>query len=312
MLKKSIGLAICTFKRPEGLRKLLAALPEAIADIPALEVIIVDNDGTDAQVREIAKGFRHSRLKVTYAVEPTPGISAARNKALQLAKELGLTRLAMLDDDEWPDDGWLQALLARQDKTMALVVSALVEPVFPHDSAHLEPYSRYWAVRPQTRQGRAFVHATSAILMDLEQLAAFGDLRFDDAYGLSGGGDLVFFSTLFEKGATMAWAEDALVFEDIPQQRASIDWLAGRRFRIGNHMAMEETLREGGVRTVLKTIGLCVRLPIYPLLRGDTREWRYGWRLEYNKLRGRIAAHLGTKVFEYARDGVGLRRVGGH
>ena len=306
-----IGLAVCTYKRPEGLRKLLLSLPGSTEAIPHLEVIVVDNDGNDPAISLMSQALDCPKLPITYVVEKKPGISAARNRALDVARQKDLTFLAMLDDDEWPDTGWLDALVAKHAETRAVVVSALVEPVFPHSCAHLERFSQFWAVQPQLRDGRPFVHATSAILLDMEQLSGLGDPRFDDAFGLSGGGDLVFFSGLFEMGAVMAWAEDALVFEDVPQKRASIAWLSKRRFRVGNHMAMDEKLRAGPLRAAIKTLGLCARLPIYPFLGREPGAWRQGWRLEWHKVRGRIAAHFGAHVFEYARDGVGLRRARG-
>lgn len=298
-----IGLAICTYRRPAGLRRILAALPDGLAGCAA-RVIVVDNDGSDPEVARIAED---AGLDLTFVTETQPGISAARNRALDEAAALGLTHLAMLDDDEWPAPGWLAAMRARMEETGAGVVSGVVTPVFPKGSG-LEPYAQFWAVAPQDREGRAFVHATSTVLIDL---AALRGLRFEDDYGLSGGGDLVFFGRLFDEGVTMAWAEDAVVYEAVSERRASIGWLRDRRFRVGNHMVMEETLRKGALRPMLKTLGLVARLAIYPALGREPGAALMGWRMEWHKLRGRVAAHMGRRVFEYARDGVRTRRVGG-
>ena len=148
----TIGLAICTYKRPDGLRRILAALPDGLADTQA-QVIVIDNDGADPQIAEIAA---QAPVSVTYVVESSPGISAARNRALDEARRLGLSKLAMLDDDEWPAAGWLAAMAARMDDTGAAVVSGVVEPVFP-DGANLEQYKQFWSVEPQARDGRDFV-----------------------------------------------------------------------------------------------------------------------------------------------------------
>lgn len=300
----TIGLAICTYKRPDGLRRILAALPEGLADCGNVPVIVIDNDGSDPAIAQIAE---EAPVPVIYEVEAQPGISAARNRALDVAARLGLKRLAMLDDDEWPAPGWLAAMRGRMDETGAGVVSGVVEPVFPEGSG-LERYGQFWAVRPQERDGRAFVHATSAVLMEL---SALGGARFEEAYGLSGGGDLVFFGKLFEQGVSMAWAEDALVFEEVPQKRASLEWLKGRKHRVGNHMVMEEVVRQGAFKPMLKTLVLFARFAIYPVLGREPGAVMLGWRLEWHKLIGRVAGHRGTRVFEYGRDGVRTRRVGG-
>ena len=67
---------------------------------------------------------------------------------------------------------------------------------------------------------------------------------------------------------------------------------------------LEEQLRLGRLRPVLKTLGLVLRLAIYPLLGREPEARLAGWWLEAAKVRGRVAAHRGWQVVEYARDGV--------
>jgi succinoglycan biosynthesis protein ExoM len=246
---------------------------------------------------------------VRLVVEPRPGISAARNRAFAEAEAAGASLVALLDDDEWPEPGWLAALLGRRRETGAAVVGGPVRPVFPPGAAGLAPFERFWSVLPQRRAGRPFVHATSNVLVDLACLRGVPRPLFEDAYGLTGGGDVVFFAGLFARGVAMAWAEDAVAREEVPPQRASWDWIARRRFRVGNHMVFEEELRLGRLRPMLKTAGLCLRLPVYPLLGREPEARLAGWRLEAAKVRGRMAAHRGRQVVEYARDGAAARRV---
>lgn len=302
-----IGIAICTYRRPDGLARLLAALPAAVAGVgTAPVVVVVDNDGGDPRVAEAVAA---APIAVRLVVEPAPGISAARNRAFAEAAALGVTVLALVDDDEWPEPGWLAALLARREATGAAVVGGVVVPEFPPDAAHLERWRRFWSVAPQSRDGRPFVHATSNVLVDLAALAGLPRPLFDDAHGLSGGGDLVFFSRLFARGVAMAWAHDAIVREEVPPERASLAWLARRRRRVGNHMVMDEERRQGRLRPMLKTAALLVRLPVYPLLGREPEAPFLGWRMEAVKLGGRLAAHRGMRSYEYARDGIGERRV---
>ena len=302
-----LGVAVCTYRRPEGLARLLAALPDGfggVAEAPL--VIVVDNDGSDPRV---AAAVAASALDVHLVVEPHPGISAARNRAFAAAEAAGVAVLALIDDDEWPEPGWLAALLARRAATGAAVVGGAVEPCFPPGAAKLARWRRFWSVRPQTRAGRPFVHATSNVLIDLAALDGLARPLFDEAHGLSGGGDLVFFSRLFARGVAMAWAEGAVVREEVPAERASLAWLARRRRRVGNHMVMDEERRLGRLRPMLKTAGLLARVPVYPLLGREPEAWLLGWRMEAVKLGGRIAAHRGRRTYEYARDGVSERRV---
>ena len=302
-----LGIAVCTYRRPQGLARLLAALPAGLGGLAeAPLVIIVDNDGRDPRV---AAAVAASPLPARLLVEPAPGISAARNRAFAAAEAAGVTTLALIDDDEWPAPGWLAALLARRATTGAQVVGGLVEPCFPPEAAHLTHWRRFWSLRPQARDGRPFVHATSNVLVDLSALDGLPRPLFEPAHGLSGGGDLVFFSRLFARGVTMAWAEEAIVHEEVPPERASLAWLARRRRRVGNHMVMDEERRLGRLRPMLKTAGLLARLPVYPLLGREPEARLLGWRMEAAKLGGRLAAHRGLRSYEYARDGVNERRV---
>jgi succinoglycan biosynthesis protein ExoM len=170
-------------------------------------------------------------------------------------------------------------------------------------------WQRFWSVLPQTRAGRPFVHATSNVLVDLAALRGLPRPLFNAEQGLSGGGDLVFFSRLFARGVPMAWAEDAVVREAVPPVRASLAWLARRRRRVGNHMVMDEEARHGRLRPLLKTAALLARLPLYPLLGREPEAPLLGWRLEAAKLGGRLAAHRGLRSYEYARDGASERRI---
>lgn len=301
-----VGFAVCTYRRPEGLARLLAILPATI-DGARLPVIVVDNEGGNPRVAAVLARAAE-RLHLRAFVETRPGISAARERAVAEAEAAGITLLALLDDDEWPSPGWLDALLARQRETGAAVVGGVVEPRFIAGApeARLHPF---WAVRPQARRGRAFVHATSNVLLDLAQLRDVPRPLFDPACGLSGGGDLLLFSDLFALGKSMAWAEAAVAFEAIPLERADFAWLRRRRFRVGNHMVMDETRRLGAARAFLKTVALCLRLPVYPLLAREPGAALPGWRLEASKLAGRLAAHRGLRAFDYARDGILVRRA---
>lgn len=309
--RRPVGIAICTYRRPAGLARILAALPVGVGSETPPRIFVVDNDGTDPSIEGIiAEARAGTGLDIHLVVESHPGISAARNRAIVEAEAVGVELLAMLDDDEWPIEDWLPRMLGRQRETGANVVSGTVSPVFPVENQDLVPYGQFWSVLPQRRDGRDFIYATSNVLIDLAAIRDVSRPLFDDAYGLSGGGDLVFFSRLFSLGKTMAWAEEAVVLEEVPPKRASWKWQSQRRHRSGNHMVMEEEQSAGGrLKPMLKTVGLCARLVIYPLLGREPGAQLRGWWLESMKIRGRLAAHRGLLVHEYARDGVALRRA---
>ena len=298
-----LAVGLCTYKRLSSLERLLehiAIAARTLAQAP--QVIVVDNDGNDPAVQAAVDAFAlRSGLVIHYLIERRPGISAARNLVFDKADSLKVRFVAMIDDDEWPSESWLTALLAEQSRSRATVVGGPVAPVFPVGHESLQRHARYWSVQPQTLEGRPFVFCTCNFLIDMAAIASLPRPLFDDAFGLSGGGDTVFFRTLFYAGHAMAWTKEALVHEEVPQSRASFQWLRQRRYRVGNHAVRWEMVGSGPVRSLLKTVGLTARLLIYPLLGREPESPWVGWLLEYDKVRGRYASHWGDVFVEYAR-----------
>ena len=304
---RAIGIA--TYRRPAGLARAIDHVAAAVAHAGGTAtLIVVDNDGADPAVAETAA--RHAAaggLSLDFSVEQRPGIAAARNAIFARADCLGVRWLAMLDDDEWPLPGWLSALEARMDDTGAAVVGGPVMPVFPAAAARLQRIARFWSVQPQMLDGRPFVFCTCNFLVDLDAIRDHPRPLFDDRFGLSGGGDTVFFRSLFNAGHAMAWARDAVMEEDVPPSRASVAWMRTRRFRVGNHAVNWETRDHGWLRPLLKTCALSLRLAIYPLLGREPEAWAWGWVFELDKVMGRWNAHRGRLFMEYARDASGNR-----
>jgi len=268
-----------------------------------IDLIVVDNDGSDPAIAELAaRHAANTGLDLHFVVEPTPGIAAARNAIFARADTLGIRFLAMIDDDEWPSPQWLIALGARQVETGAHIVGGPVAPVFPENARQLEAIARWWSVGPQLLQGKQFVFCTCNFLIDLDAIRKHPRPLFDPLFGLSGGGDTVFFRGLFFAGHPMAWADNAGVFEDVPPSRASLSWMRTRRFRVGNHAATWETRDQGRIRAIAKSLGLTARLVIYPLLNREAEARWLGWLLEFEKIRGRWNAHQGMLFMEYARS----------
>ena len=296
-------VGLCTYKRPDGLARVIDHIGRAAVRLgQPVTVIVVDNDGSDAAVAQLAQARADAAgVALIFRIETTPGISAARNAVFAAADEIGARFMAMIDDDEWPTEDWLVELDAERARTGAHVVGGPVAPVFPDNAKRLEPIARWWSVERQTLEGKPFVFCTCNFLIDLHAVRDMPRPLFDPKFGLSGGGDTVFFRSLFYAGHPMAWTDKALVHEEVPQSRASVAWMRTRRYRVGNH-AVNWEVKDGGRRkAILKSLGLTARLAIYPLLGREPEARMAGWLFEYEKVRGRWNAHLGALYMEYAR-----------
>jgi GT2 family glycosyltransferase len=114
----TVGVATCD--RPEALGRCLRGL--AAQSAPAAEVIVVDQAPSE-EARAVVAG---SGLDARYLEQPSLGLSASRNLALESATQ---PVLAVTDDDCVPDPGWLAAVgeaLERQP-----VPSGVTGPVLP-------------------------------------------------------------------------------------------------------------------------------------------------------------------------------------
>ncbi|RII97113.1 glycosyltransferase, partial [Clavibacter nebraskensis] len=122
----SLVVAILTYRRPEDIRAVLPLVAAQAAELrevaeadPALpravRIVVVDNDPAGGAGMSVEDAAADSPVPIAYVHEPTPGISAARNRALDAAGDDDL--LVFLDDDERPDPGWLAALARARQAT---------------------------------------------------------------------------------------------------------------------------------------------------------------------------------------------------
>src|SRR5262249_12278052 len=130
-----VRLVVCviTFRRPEGLARLLRAMA-AQRFTPGLEcrlrMMVVDNDpaGSARAICDDARGWLP--VPLDYEVEPRPGIPLARNRCLD---RVGADEdaLVFIDDDEWPATDWLDELVAAWRRFGTEAVHGPALPILP-------------------------------------------------------------------------------------------------------------------------------------------------------------------------------------
>ena len=96
-------VVICTRDRPAGLRATLASLQRQTD--PSFGVLVVDNGSSSPESAMVVEDLAIPRRE--FLVEPRPGLSRARNRALDAVRtEL----VAWIDDDEVADADWVRRL----------------------------------------------------------------------------------------------------------------------------------------------------------------------------------------------------------
>jgi len=254
-------VAVCciTFRRPEGLRRLLDGLNGLAfskAPAPHVTIVVVDNDGA-APMRALVESLRPTfRWSLLYDCEPAQGLSNARNRSLERVPP-GADYVAFIDDDEVPAPVWLDELLHIARTFAAPIVQGPIVPVFPQKAPAWLRRGRFLEQGPYQDGADLHFASTNNSLVDFTVIRRLR-LRFDEAFNRTGGEDQRFFSCAIKAGYHVVTAGKALVHESIPEDRATLGYLLRRRFRMGNTLAMLDRM-EGGrgllVRRVFKSGG---------------------------------------------------------
>jgi hypothetical protein len=301
-----VTVAALTFRRPAGLRKLLEALTQLrqSEERPfTLNVVIIDNDQA-ASARPVVEAFADTgAYRLIYVVEERQGIPMARNRAMDEAPA-DTELFVFVDDDEWPVEGWLDAMLATRAATGAAIVHGPVEPVYDEGG---DPYFTRTHVFEDRRhpEGTAIGYAASNnVMMDLAAVRA-AELRFDERMRFTGGSDFLFFDQAVRRGLKICWSEAAMVYDVIPASRMTWKWASQRQFRLGNTFAVASRIQDGPRERLLLAakgvarIGLgAVMLPALAV------SPYYGWRGIAHVLRGAgiVNGMFGQEYNEYAPE----------
>lgn len=300
-----VGVIIATYRRPDMLRHLLKSLDAMTLDEP-YDVVIIDND-PNASARQVALEFADTNPRVRYAVEPRPGIAAARNAGLRLAASSRY--VAFVDDDEWVDADWLECLLQVMRATDSVAVSGPVR-------FHFENEPRRWItsggfhVSPSLPEGAPMdFAATNNLLVDMTAAKSLRVTEFDNRFGITGGSDIMFTNSLYRAGGKIVWTNSAVVHERVPAERTTLRWVLRRARREGNTLARVEMAAGGtkgsrsAVRLTLLGLARCclgaVRM-LGAMLSGGRMSFGKGMRTFWRGV-GIISSVLGRHVQEYAR-----------
>jgi glucosyl-dolichyl phosphate glucuronosyltransferase len=105
-----ISVILCTYNRCHDLAKALESLAASRFASPVeWEVLVVDNNSSD-QTRNVVEEFSHRHPRFFYLFEPRQGKSHALNAGIQKARG---AVLVFTDDDVTVEPTWLQNLTAR-------------------------------------------------------------------------------------------------------------------------------------------------------------------------------------------------------
>jgi glycosyltransferase involved in cell wall biosynthesis len=234
-----IAVCICTFRNPEGLRRLLDGISgQELKSIREddISVVVIDNDPDASASGVLDRYAREGRFKLLAQHQPKRGLASARNTALDTPRVRESDAFVFVDDDEIPSVGWIEAFVVAFDSPQCSIAVGPVEPIF-------ETRPPSWVVSGEffrkrcTSSEESHLGYTSNCMIRTAILKRTG-IRFDETLNHIGGEDVLFFSQLRQRGFNIKCLPDAIVGETISSSRASVSWLFRRWVRAGGTSAL--------------------------------------------------------------------------
>ena len=224
MSAPGISVVVPSYRRPELLPRLVAALEAQTTPSERIEVIIVDN-GSHDETAEVLEDLAHrSPLRVRpLSVDVNRGPAAARNLGWRSAVA---PVIAFIDDDCVPDPRWVESglRLLGADRRIGIVQGRTIQP---SDQARTP-----WTVYRQVRQLSGLWEGCN-LFVRREALEDSGG--FDESIGWYGEDTALGWSVV-EAGWEGAFEDDALVTHD--QAERSVRWHMEQAFLEGNHIGL--------------------------------------------------------------------------
>jgi succinoglycan biosynthesis protein ExoM len=220
-----VTVCICTYKRPEFLRRLLEKLSlQETEGLFSFSIVIADNDSKQSARAVVTEFAETSPVEVIYCLERRQNISLARNRALENAKD---DFVAFIDDDELPIQNWLLILFKARE---AYQVEGVLGPVKPY----FEQQPPKWVIkgkfydRPSYetgliidwRRGRTGNVLFKRCILDV------GEQAFRPEFQT--GEDQDFFRRMIARGYRFAWCHEAIAYEIVPPMRWKLSFMLRR------------------------------------------------------------------------------------
>ena len=227
-----LSFIVPTFRRVDDLRLAIKSLDNQLLDITPAEIIIVDNDPA-ASAKDFVNEFQKtSKIETIYIHCPEPGVSNARNAAMEIQRG---RYIIFLDDDMDVAPDWAQKMINTSKNLNATIVFSPVYARIPGPIQPMTPYLRSFFSRLVDKQDEGLISETLGTGGSLIDTMPFDilDPPFDPSCNETGGEDDLFFDHLRQQGALVGWSPEAKAYECVPLDRTKTSYVAQRSFGFG-------------------------------------------------------------------------------
>jgi GT2 family glycosyltransferase len=256
-----LAVTVPTFKRPELLIETLQSIAEQTAAHHGV-IIVMENEAENREGAQAATRYMAANnINGVVIVVVKAGNCNAYNGGWRTVQEHfpNVNQIAVLDDDETADANWLDQLINVQLATGADLVGGPQSPVLPDNmNGPIHPVFR----PPYKKTGMVpMLYGSGNLLITRRVLDEMPFPFLDPVFNFTGGGDSDFYERAHAKNFKFAWANEAILFEPIPERRLQKDWLRARALRNGALSAMIERRKHGEsfwgrARVIAKTFAL--------------------------------------------------------
>ncbi|PYX10826.1 MAG: glycosyltransferase family 2 protein [Acidobacteria bacterium] len=251
-----ISVCICTYKRPEFLRRLLNDLFRQDTGVAfTYSIVVVDNDKLCSAQTVVSELAADSTISVSYCVEPRQNIALARNMAVENAQG---DFIAFIDDDEFPTKGWLATLFRACHEYNVDGVLGPVKPQYDTEVPKWVIRGRFYD-RPtyptglviDGRKGR-----TGNLLLK-KRIFPVGEPAFRPEFLT--GEDQDFFRRMIARGHVFIWCNEAVAYEVVSPVRWQRNFMLRRALLCGRAAVIHPAF---GMFDIAKSV---VAVPAYIL-----------------------------------------------
>jgi succinoglycan biosynthesis protein ExoM len=249
-----IDVCICTYKRPQLLRRVLKEVgSQETEGLFTFSVVVADNDQARSGEPIVSEFIATSSVPVKYCIEPQQSIALARNRAVENSDG---NFVVFIDDDEFPAKEWLQNLLRTCRKYKVDGVLGPVKRHFDEKPPNWIAKSNFYE-RPDHPTGLVMEwrKCRSGNVLLKKELFAGEEQPFNPEFRT--GEDQDFFRRKIAAGGVFVWCNEAIVYEVVPPVRWKRKFMLKRALLRG---AMEPKVATFGVRDVVTSL---IAVPVY-------------------------------------------------
>lgn len=264
-----VAVTIPTFRRPDHVIRTLDSVRAQVTG-RHVAIIVMENDaegreGVTAAAAKFEDGAYYGMMVIAHDRGNCNAYNAGWFTALTSFPNLKY--VAVIDDDEIAEPQWVETLCTVSETYDCALVGGPQLPVFEGNAPaawqkHPVFTPHYFETGPVP-----IIYSSGNLLIRSDVLRKMPQPFMDLRFNFTGGGDSDFLHRSRAQGFKIAWANEAIVHETVPERRASWEWIQARSLRNGVLSAwIDHRMRKdepfGRAKAIAKSVALLAASPL--------------------------------------------------